>query len=57
MDWVDEMLVDTNITIIQENTTKKGKLDKSCSQGGDLSALLCCLVENDLLEDLQKEGF
>jgi len=51
------MLVDINMNISQENTTKRGKPDKSCPQGGVLSPLLWCLVENDLLEDLQKEGF
>jgi len=51
------MLVDTNMTISQEHTTIRGKPDKSCPQGGVLSPLLCCLVVNDLSQDLQKEGF
>jgi len=51
------MLVDTNMTISQENTTIRGKPDKSCPQGGVLSPLLWCLVVNDLFEDLQKGSF
>jgi hypothetical protein len=30
---------------------------RSCPQGGVLSPLLWCLVVNNLLEDLQREGF
>jgi hypothetical protein len=35
----------------------EGTPDRGCPQGGVLSPLLWCLVVNDLLEDLQREGF
>jgi hypothetical protein len=39
------------------DATVEGKPDKGCPQGGVLSPLLWCLVVNDFLDLLQKEGF
>ena len=37
--------------------TVEGTPDRGCPQGGLLFPLLWCLIVNDLVMDLQKEGF
>jgi hypothetical protein len=57
VDCVEDMLADMNLAVRHGDTTIEGKPDKGCRQGGVLLPLLWCLVLNDRLEDLQKEGF
>jgi len=57
VDWVEDMLADTNLAVRHGDITIEGKPHKGCPQGGVLSPLLWCLVINDRLEDLRKEGF
>ena len=45
-------VTDRNSTFSHGDTTTQGKPDKGCPQGE-----FWCLVVNDLLEDLQKQGF
>jgi hypothetical protein len=51
------MLVDRNLTVSHADATIEGKPDKVVHKVGVLSPLLWCLVVNDFLEYLQKEGF
>jgi hypothetical protein len=45
------------LSTTRKKTNIKGTSDRGCPQGGVLSPLLWCLIVNDLLEDLQREGF
>jgi retron-type reverse transcriptase len=57
MDWTENMLVGRNLTGYKGETTTEGKPHKGCPQSGVLSPLLWCLVVNDPLLALQREGF
>jgi Reverse transcriptase (RNA-dependent DNA polymerase). len=57
VDWVEHMLVENNFIVSEGDTTIEGKTDQGCPQGGVLTPILWWLVVNDLLLDLQKEGF
>jgi len=48
MDWLEDMLADSNLTVSHGDTTIEGKPDKFCPQGGVLSPLVWCLEVNDL---------
>jgi hypothetical protein len=56
-DWPENMLAGRNLTVYHRKRTTEGIPDRGCPQGGVLSTLLWCLVEDDLLEDLQRVGF
>jgi hypothetical protein len=51
------MLVGRKIMVYHGEKMVEGTPDRGCPQGGVLSPLLWCLVVNDLLEHLQREGF
>ncbi|XP_071577346.1 uncharacterized protein [Temnothorax nylanderi] len=57
VDWVENMLVGRNLTVMHIDTIVSCKPGKGCPQGGVLSPLLWGLVVNDLLMKLQKKGF
>jgi hypothetical protein len=57
VDCRENMLAERNLTVCHRNMTIEGMPDRSCPQGGVLSQLLWCLLVNDLLQDLQNEGF
>jgi hypothetical protein len=57
MDWLEDMLAESNLTVSRGDTTIEGKPDQFCPHGRVLSPLVWCLEVNDLLQDLQKEGF
>jgi retron-type reverse transcriptase len=57
VDWTENMLVGRRIMVYHGEKMVEGTPDRGCPQGGVLSPLLWCLVVNNLLEDLQREGF
>jgi hypothetical protein len=57
VDWTENMLARRRIMVIMGRKMVEGTPDRGCPQGGVLSPLLWCLIVNDLLEDLQREGF
>jgi retron-type reverse transcriptase len=57
VDSIEDMLVGRNLIVHYGYITTVGKPDRGCPQGRVLSPFLCCLMVNDLLLDLQKEGF
>jgi hypothetical protein len=57
VDWTENMLAETRIMVYHGERVVEGTPDRGCPQGEVLSLLLWCLVVNDLLEELQREGF
>jgi hypothetical protein len=57
MDWTENMLAGRRIMVYHGERVVEGTPDRGCPQGRVLSPLLWWLVVNDLLEDLQREGF
>jgi hypothetical protein len=57
VDWTENMLAGRRIMVYHGEKMVEGTPDRGCPQGGVLSPLLWCLLVNDLLEDLQREGF
>ena len=52
-----QVLAGRNIIVYHGKTPTEGTQDRGCPQGGVLSPLLWCLIENQLLQNLQREGF
>jgi hypothetical protein len=57
VDWTENMLAERRIMVYHGDRVVEGTPDRGCPQGGVLSPLLWCLVVNDLLEELRREGF
>jgi hypothetical protein len=57
VDWTENMLAERWIMVYHAERVVEGTPDRGCPQGGVLSPLLWCLVVNNLLEELQREGF
>ena len=57
MDWTENMLAGRNLIFYHRERTTEGTPDRGYPQEGVLSPLLRCLIANDLLKDLQREGF
>ena len=56
VDWTEDMLAGRRIMVYHGEKMVAGTPDRGCPQGGVLSPPLWCLVVNDLLEELQREG-
>jgi hypothetical protein len=56
VDWTENMLAGRRIMVYHGEKMVAGTPDRGCPQGGVLSPPLWCLVVNDLLEELRREG-
>lgn len=57
INWIMKMLNNRLIHMTLGETSVILKASKGCPQGGVLSALLCCLVADSLIKDLQEGKF
>ena len=57
VEWIFHMLGIWNLTTNKGNTTLCGTVDSGFPQGGALSPLLWCLVVDELLHKLSRQGY
>jgi hypothetical protein len=57
VDWTENILAERRIVVYHGERVVEGTPGRGCPQGGVLFPLLWCLIVNDLLEELQREGF
>ena len=57
VDWTENMLAGRNTIVYHGDKTTEGRPDRGCPKGGVLSPPMWCLVADDILQDLQTEGF